>query len=39
MYFVHVHLLCVHNAASESVKIRPGHPASNAVERFLDALT
>ncbi len=31
--------LCVHTAAGESVKMRPGRPASNSVERFVDALT
>ncbi len=31
-------LLCVQTAAGESVTIRPGRPASNAVERFVDAL-
>ncbi len=30
---------CVHTAAGESVNIRPGRPTSNAVERFVDALT
>ncbi len=32
-------LLCVHTAAGESVKIRSGRPANDAVERFVDALT
>ncbi len=31
------HWLCVHTAGGESVKIRPGRPASNAVERFVTA--
>ncbi len=30
-------LLCVHTAGGESVKIRPGRPASNTVERFVAA--
>ncbi len=34
-----VALLCVHTAAGESVKIRSGRPANDAVERFVDALT
>ncbi len=29
----------VHTAAGESVKIRSGRPANDAVERFVDALT
>ncbi len=32
-------LLCVHTAGGESVKIRSGRPANDAVERFVDALT
>ncbi len=31
-------LLCVRTTASGSVKIRPGRPDSNAVERFVDTL-
>ncbi len=30
---------CVHTAAGESVKIRSGRPANDAVERFVEALT
>ncbi len=32
-------VLCVHTAAGESVKIRSGRSANDAVERFVDALT
>ncbi len=31
--------VCVHTASGKSIKIRPGRPASNAIEGFVDALT
>ncbi len=34
-----VTVYCVHTAGGESVKIRSGRPANDAVERFVDALT